>query len=156
MAARSMRAKATDPEQAVLWLWNAHNEVNRRLAGAETEDPVFPKTQYPPAEVCAKCQDTAGRWNEPIVLSYLKNKYHQDSINYQGANNRVHVAKPEPALTTRRLEATAEEKEPTSAGRYFNSLDISICIALYVISGLICAAAFYKFVLRRHYRRKTF
>lgn len=156
MASKSMRARATDPEQAALWLWSAHNEVNHRLAGAETDDPSFPKLQYPASDLCPKCQDSLGRWNEPNVLSYLRNKYHQDSINYQGANNRVHMGKPEPAPTTRRLEAAVEEKEPTSAGRYFNSLDISICITLYAISGLICAAAFYKFVLRRHYRRKTF
>lgn len=32
---------------SVLWLWTVHNIVNRRLAGSLTEDPSFPKIQFP-------------------------------------------------------------------------------------------------------------
>uniref|UniRef100_A0A915EBI0 Sulfhydryl oxidase n=1 Tax=Ditylenchus dipsaci TaxID=166011 RepID=A0A915EBI0_9BILA len=40
-------SKVTKPEDVVLWLWRAHNNVNKRLAGETSEDPKFPKQQFP-------------------------------------------------------------------------------------------------------------
>ncbi|KAL0372688.1 UNVERIFIED_CONTAM: Sulfhydryl oxidase 2 [Sesamum calycinum] len=43
----------------VLWLWDAHNKVNKRLmkeeASAETGDPKFPKIIWPPRQLCPSC-----------------------------------------------------------------------------------------------------
>nr|CAH7763341.1 unnamed protein product [Callosobruchus chinensis] len=39
---------------SVLWLWTAHNEVSKRLAGDDTEDPEFPKQQFPLKERCPR------------------------------------------------------------------------------------------------------
>ncbi|KAI3453095.1 hypothetical protein Pfo_009758 [Paulownia fortunei] len=43
----------------VLWLWNAHNKVNERLMKEEaslgTADPKFPKTIWPPRQLCPSC-----------------------------------------------------------------------------------------------------
>lgn len=47
MTARRNMLNVTNKDDAVLWLWSAHNEVNKRLAGDETEDPEFPKVQFP-------------------------------------------------------------------------------------------------------------
>jgi thiol oxidase len=45
----------TRPEDTVLWLWRAHNNVNKRLSGDASEDPKYPKRQFPPAALCPDC-----------------------------------------------------------------------------------------------------
>ena len=45
----------------VLWLWCAHNVVNRRLSGDTSEDPQYPKVQYPPLDQCPTCHWTSAR-----------------------------------------------------------------------------------------------
>ena len=45
----------------VMWLWCAHNSVNRRLFGDASEDPRFPKVQFPPPEQCPACYWTSAR-----------------------------------------------------------------------------------------------
>uniref|UniRef100_A0A183C7Y4 Sulfhydryl oxidase n=1 Tax=Globodera pallida TaxID=36090 RepID=A0A183C7Y4_GLOPA len=48
------------PEDVVLYLWKAHNIVNKRLNGDEaTEDPQFTKEQFPPTYLCPECQKSA-------------------------------------------------------------------------------------------------
>ncbi|RWS15745.1 sulfhydryl oxidase 1-like isoform X2 [Dinothrombium tinctorium] len=59
----------------VLWLWWAHNRVNRRLKGDETEDPMHPKIQFPPLNACQKCYGTRNSWNEIEVLNFLSEHY---------------------------------------------------------------------------------
>ncbi|KAK4430282.1 Sulfhydryl oxidase 1 [Sesamum alatum] len=43
----------------VLWLWDAHNQVNKRLMKEEpplgTADPEFPKIIWPPRQLCPSC-----------------------------------------------------------------------------------------------------
>ncbi|XP_009945413.1 PREDICTED: sulfhydryl oxidase 1-like, partial [Leptosomus discolor] len=74
MAAKSMDLVA-GREEAVLWLWSHHNEVNARLAGGDTEDPRFPKLQWPPPDMCPQChKEERGvhAWDEPAVVTFLK------------------------------------------------------------------------------------
>ena len=40
---------------AVLWLWEAHNRVNRRLAKDISSDPLYPKTLFPSPNHCPYC-----------------------------------------------------------------------------------------------------
>jgi thiol oxidase len=58
-----------------MYLWRAHNIVNARLKGRETEDPKFPKYQFPPLFLCPNCQEEQGRLNENEVLNYLLHYY---------------------------------------------------------------------------------
>ncbi|VEN64808.1 unnamed protein product [Callosobruchus maculatus] len=69
-------------ERAVLWLWEAHNEVNNRLRGDLTEDPEFPKNPFPYRQSCPKCQKPNGQWDEDEVYKYLKNMYDKNNIKY--------------------------------------------------------------------------
>ncbi|XP_054021332.1 sulfhydryl oxidase 1 [Dryobates pubescens] len=74
MAAKSMDQVASR-EEAVLWLWSHHNEVNARLAGGDTEDPKYPKLQWPPPDMCPQChKEERGvhAWDESAVLTFLK------------------------------------------------------------------------------------
>ncbi|PIK45232.1 hypothetical protein BSL78_17901, partial [Apostichopus japonicus] len=65
--------EVSDLDSAILWLWRTHNRVNGRLRGEETEDPSFPKQQFPPPSLCHKCAEENGSWDEGEVLAYLKN-----------------------------------------------------------------------------------
>ena len=40
---------------AVLWLWEAHNAVNRRLKEDISTDPAYPKVLFPSKEMCPYC-----------------------------------------------------------------------------------------------------
>ncbi|XP_071607466.1 sulfhydryl oxidase 1 isoform X1 [Heliangelus exortis] len=74
MAAKSMDQVA-GREEAVFWLWSHHNEVNARLAGSDTEDPRFPKLQWPPPDMCPQChkeEQGVHAWDKPAVLTFLK------------------------------------------------------------------------------------
>ncbi|RWS31728.1 sulfhydryl oxidase 1-like protein [Leptotrombidium deliense] len=65
----------------VLWLWWAHNQVNTRLAGDESEDPSHPKIQFPPLSACSDCRNKGKslKWNQKRVLDYLSSHYNFSS-----------------------------------------------------------------------------
>uniref|UniRef100_A0A3Q1AXJ7 Sulfhydryl oxidase n=2 Tax=Amphiprion ocellaris TaxID=80972 RepID=A0A3Q1AXJ7_AMPOC len=69
---------------AVLWLWSRHNRVNNRLAGALSEDPKFPKIQWPSPEMCSAChtvkENGEHRWNREQVLPFLLSYFSSSSI----------------------------------------------------------------------------
>ncbi|XP_062437676.1 sulfhydryl oxidase 1 [Rhea pennata] len=82
MAAGSVE-KVRGREEAALWLWSHHNEVNARLAGSDTEDPKFPKLQWPPPDLCPLChREESGvhAWDEPAVLRFLKDHFSPANI----------------------------------------------------------------------------
>ncbi|XP_030062585.1 sulfhydryl oxidase 1 [Microcaecilia unicolor] len=61
--------------EAILWLWSRHNQVNYRLAGAPSEDPQFPKRQWPSFDMCPTCRNMVRRrstWIEGSILDFLK------------------------------------------------------------------------------------
>ncbi|CEF63367.1 XPG/Rad2 endonuclease, eukaryotes family and XPG N-terminal domain and XPG-I domain and Thioredoxin-like fold domain and Thioredoxin domain and ERV/ALR sulfhydryl oxidase domain and 5'-3' exonuclease, C-terminal domain-containing protein [Strongyloides ratti] len=80
----------TRPEDAVMWLWRAHNNVNRRLSGEASEDPMYPKRQFPNKEICPNCiiDEKEGTFDEAKTLEYLLNYYqtiHKDGLNNEPA-----------------------------------------------------------------------
>ncbi|XP_012871220.1 PREDICTED: sulfhydryl oxidase 1 isoform X1 [Dipodomys ordii] len=82
MAAASMH-KVGSPNDAVLWLWTSHNKVNARLAGAPSEDPQFPKIQWPPRELCSTCHNElngAPVWDVDATLGFLKDHFSSRNI----------------------------------------------------------------------------
>ncbi|XP_059840831.1 sulfhydryl oxidase 1 [Hypanus sabinus] len=84
MAAESMNYVQTF-NGAILWLWSRHNRVNNRLAGALSEDPKFPKIQWPPPDMCADCHNDHNghhEWILDAVLNFLNVHYSPDNIDY--------------------------------------------------------------------------
>ncbi|XP_007188256.2 sulfhydryl oxidase 1 [Balaenoptera acutorostrata] len=68
---------------AVLWFWSSHNKVNARLAGAPSEDPQFPKVQWPPRELCSACHRElrgAPVWDLDNILNFLKTHFSPSNI----------------------------------------------------------------------------
>uniref|UniRef100_A0A1I8AYZ6 Sulfhydryl oxidase n=1 Tax=Meloidogyne hapla TaxID=6305 RepID=A0A1I8AYZ6_MELHA len=59
-------------EDVFLYLWKAHNLVNSRLHGKETEDPRFPKYQFPPKFLCQDCRKR-GEIDEEFDEDKIKN-----------------------------------------------------------------------------------
>ncbi|KFP03538.1 Sulfhydryl oxidase 2, partial [Calypte anna] len=73
-------------DKAVLWLWEKHNVVNSRLAGDLTEDPKYPKVQWPTPDMCPACHEEIKglhSWNEAEVLQFLKDHYNSENILYK-------------------------------------------------------------------------
>ncbi|XP_069497555.1 sulfhydryl oxidase 1 [Ambystoma mexicanum] len=106
MASKSI-GKVSSRDEAVVWLWSRHNEVNTRLAGARSEDPKFPKLQWPTPDLCPLCQkELAGEhiWEKNEVLHYLKAHYGQ-------ANIVMNYTEPEEELLERQRMKNGESQD---------------------------------------------
>ncbi|XP_060630438.2 sulfhydryl oxidase 1 [Anolis sagrei] len=82
MAAESM-SRVRNKDGAVLWLWSRHNRVNYRLAGAPSDDPKFPKIQWPPQDLCWSCQIIVNgkrMWDERAILRFFKAYFSRSNI----------------------------------------------------------------------------
>ncbi|KAK9792463.1 hypothetical protein WJX73_007606 [Symbiochloris irregularis] len=88
MAAEESAQAVRSRREAVLWAWQAHNRVNKRLqqqeASGDTGDPAFPKLQWPPTVLCALCvlptlsPDQEPAWNLDEVYRFLMRFYKGD------------------------------------------------------------------------------
>uniref|UniRef100_UPI00398F276E sulfhydryl oxidase 1 n=1 Tax=Pristiophorus japonicus TaxID=55135 RepID=UPI00398F276E len=99
MAAESMD-RVSSSDQAILWLWSRHNRVNNRLAGALSEDPRFPKLQWPPPDLCAECHsEVRGEhvWITDAVLHFLKVYYSPENIDYSYLEGEQELLKKQTA-----------------------------------------------------------
>lgn len=81
MAEKEGMWNVTSTQDAILWLWNAHNIVNDRLSGDSTDDPVFPKIKFPSKDECPQCRqfkysglDTYCRKKPGFEFTWVKNK----------------------------------------------------------------------------------
>lgn len=81
--AEGMEAQLQEPQDAVLWLWKAHNAVNKRLAGDRSEDPMHPKKPFPPVALCRGCRvpnQSELHWDEQQTLHFLLSFYGRDAV----------------------------------------------------------------------------
>lgn len=155
MAGRNKIFDARSKDEIVLWLWRAHNEVNARLSGDNTEDPEHKKIQYPAAEHCPACRYVNNSWNEEEILRYLKVKYSYDSIKFDGISDADNVDMTNDNGSRVRPERLAKEsKHVTAFGWDLNIFDISICVVLYVTSAAILMLVCIKFAVKRTYKKK--
>ncbi|XP_070072196.1 sulfhydryl oxidase 2 [Drosophila takahashii] len=84
MAIRRNMSSVKTHDEEILWLWEAHNEVNQRIAGDSTEDPKFPKIQFPSPDNCPTCRYNNSEWRRDEVLKYLKNIYDIKNLSFYG------------------------------------------------------------------------
>lgn len=58
---------------SILWLWEVHNKVNKRLKDSVSNDPSYPKALFPSYEVCPYCYQRVTtstdipNWNNVVV-----------------------------------------------------------------------------------------
>ena len=179
--ASDLEQQLQQPNSSVLWLWNAHNKVNRRLAGDITEDPEHPKIPFPSKTVCPKC--------------WLVQTSTESTVN---AKEQVNATTVEATLSLSNTNITSQADNPTQfnetevfqflikhydlklppyhppsahGGEFsalqsyetvpqgtsftrvlFNYTDISICFTLYFLTTILLFTIF--FVLRMRNRRK--
>ena len=131
-------ATATD---GVLWLWRAHNRVNKRLQDAVSSDPQHPKIQFPSQEQCPHCRaaktDTNSeiQWDENAILCFLTDMYWFKSIRttYQVYHRVVtHGQRIRP-----RISAIADNRrviDPDIHTPLYYGIDWKFCLFLYFIS----------------------
>ncbi|XP_030640958.1 sulfhydryl oxidase 1 [Chanos chanos] len=114
MAAESMHSVNT-LSNAVLWLWSRHNRVNNRLAGALSEDPLFPKIQWPSPDQCPRCHGVRGKgehsWNDEEVLAFLRSYFSSEHILYDYLEDETQV------LQNHREQIAAEREEQEALRR---------------------------------------
>ena len=72
-------------EEAVLYLWDRHNEVSLRLMeqAEQTDDPVYPKEYFPNVYHCPSCYPDGGygeNVDEKEILNFLINLFKKDSL----------------------------------------------------------------------------
>lgn len=143
MAKRNNIWNVTSKDQAVLWLWNAHNEVNERLAGDVTEDDNHPKIQFPAEEHCRVCRKKSGEWDKTEVLEFLRRHYGNNNISDLGIDKL-----PRPLM----LNARARQIFAGGAG----DTHLHVGILAYVIIIICLMVVAVKFYFRRGYRKKLY
>ncbi|KAJ8277767.1 hypothetical protein GJAV_G00079640 [Gymnothorax javanicus] len=97
---------------AALWLWSRHNRVNNRLAGALSEDPSFPKVQWPPPDLCPHCHTVKKNgehsWNTDEVLYFLRQYFSSEHILRDYLEDEAQVLKAQREKLTKRQDQEAQ------------------------------------------------
>lgn len=126
MAAESL-VEVNTMSSAVLWLWSRHNRVNNRLAGALSEDPLFPKVQWPSPEMCSAChsvkENGEHRWNHKQVLYFLLSYFSSNSIctDYLEDENQI-LANQREKHASRQLALEARQRAERKAREALDSM----------------------------------
>lgn len=155
MAARNRVWNTVSKDEAVLWLWSGHNEVNKRLSGDLTEDPDFPKQQFPTEAMCPSCRRPPSsnvkghqiigeiEWDKYEVLNYLKRINLPANLNLLGIQNETTVPKMMALVGANRSYSSLTE------------MDIRAGMLLYLFCVVMMVVAV-KLFLRRGYRKKLY
>lgn len=153
MAVHKKIWNVTTKDDAILWLWMAHNTVNKRLRNDVTEDATFPKIKYPSPEMCPSCRrvpltsfnvNDKSEWDKNEVLEFFKRIYSPANISRLGVENEATLPLSLEALREKRLLRNV-----------FTDLDMRMGIFLYLFCiGMLILAV--KIFVRRRYRRKMY
>lgn len=165
MAAKNGIWTVTTKDEAVLWLWRAHNQVNRRLAGDATEDPEFPKIQYPSQQTCPQCYQklipTQGgssnnsnlpHWNDSEVLYFLRSVFSLLNLSRYGVDDESILPETLNGVHSAKLLQNATSGAHSGI---FSEMDVRMGILLYAFCMLIIVVAV-KLFLHRGYRKKSY
>lgn len=159
--ASTISKNVTTHDDAILWLWAAHNKVNLRVMGDATEDPKHKKIQFPSARVCSQCRDDLGNWKTDAILQFLKSMY--TNISYLQHDDIAVTPKYSKNLRHENIgdetgfqERTMYDAKAKVFSWDFNVLDVSLCVFLYICSVAILVLVCIKFVFRRSYRKKSY
>ncbi|KAK9052230.1 hypothetical protein SSX86_028858 [Deinandra increscens subsp. villosa] len=127
----------------VLWLWAAHNEVNKRLKNTEeslkTSDPKFPKTIWPTKRLCPTCYSNLNQneksssidWDHDEVFKFLSSYYGSMlvSLNKEKDNKQIQIKRN--AVSEQVLQSTNAFVVPAGAA-------LAIAVASCLFGALAC------------------
>lgn len=135
-----MRMEVRHGADAVLWLWSAHNKVNKRLVGSTTEDRAHPKIQFPSPSTCPQCrykinlsQET---WNKQAILEFLVKFYSKEALHVPPSNSSLFSVVDKFQLT-----------------EMFSFFDLGICLFLYPLMFILVCMFYIMFMCKRRRRR---
>ena len=88
---KAIEQEVKNADDAILWLWKAHNVVNTRLSGDISDDSAYPKEQFPNRQHCSHCYKNrvagSDSWQEfriKSVLRFLQEMYAMDNFDSNG------------------------------------------------------------------------
>ncbi|XP_054157272.1 uncharacterized protein LOC128955623 [Oppia nitens] len=143
-----LESTLTYPNSSVLWLWRAHNRVNKRLHGDPSEDPKHPKQQYPTREDCAECYDPNGQFVERNVFEFLLRHYSADNIVKDESELKAELRADSVKSGD---ESQRSANTSIKAINVFNNMDYSLLLILYISSAaiLLTICVYLKIIKRR-------
>ncbi|XP_014861561.1 PREDICTED: sulfhydryl oxidase 1-like [Poecilia mexicana] len=104
----------TSLPSAVLWLWYRHNRVNNRIAGDLSEDPFFPKIQWPSPEMCPSCHTVKDNgehsWNEAQVIPFLGSHFSSSRILTDYLEDEDRILETQRAKHSRQLQESLGQR----------------------------------------------
>uniref|UniRef100_A0A0N5BNF7 Sulfhydryl oxidase n=1 Tax=Strongyloides papillosus TaxID=174720 RepID=A0A0N5BNF7_STREA len=62
-------------DDTYLYLWRAHNIVNKRIKGDDSEDPNFKKYQFPAKFLCKECNEESESLDNPKTHKFIQTYY---------------------------------------------------------------------------------
>ncbi|XP_060850928.1 sulfhydryl oxidase 1-like [Rhopalosiphum padi] len=156
--ATTIQTNVSSLDDAVLWLWSAHNQVNQRLKGDVTEDPMHPKILFPSKVHCETCyQNGTDMWNKTEVLKYLKNMYSAISLQKTPYDN-IHSQPKNLIISGKR---SIDDDDDIN---YNNNVldekvwmfDINTCMVIYILSCIVLMTLFYLLLVKKHCKKNKF
>ncbi|XP_038045345.1 sulfhydryl oxidase 1-like [Patiria miniata] len=142
-------------DDSVLWLWQVHNSVNKRLAGDLSEDPQHPKIAFPSYSDCPTCHNVNSprRWKNTRILQFLKELYGVNNIDFAVSGVRSKAHELITAETLKRLNVGATVSYGY-ARLGIDTRDVSMCVLLYALCSVLLVVIF--IYVKRRRRRKLF
>ena len=142
-----------DDVSAILWLWRAHNSVNKRLASDISTDPVHPKVQFPNRQLCQKCSvplnNGSVEWNHTAVLLFLFDFYGMGKIDINNTKSRTYIRGQ--LVVRSSVDRDRHYPWPVVTSPFsITDHDISLCFLVYVLIAMILLM----FFLRLYYKRR--
>lgn len=145
-----LEANVTDDVSAILWLWSAHNTVNKRLANDISTDPTHPKVQFPDQQLCKECSILSDNhtitWNYTAVLFYLFDFYGMGKTDTNNDKSRINIQSQLLSIHSSSLDKGNLPSPP------FNLTDISLCFILYLLMTILLLMCFINLYYKK--RRK--
>lgn len=148
--ATNIKSNVSSFDDAVLWLWSAHNQVNQRLSGDITEDPMFPKVLFPIKAHCKNCRDNVtNEWNNTEVLMFLKKMYSTISNKQTPDDTRPqHMLSAQQTIVENNFNDIFNEEEW--------KIDVSTCMISYILSCIILMILFYLLVVKKRCKKNKY
>ncbi|CAF4990604.1 unnamed protein product, partial [Rotaria sp. Silwood1] len=116
--------------EAIIYLWKIHNSVNKRLRGKVTEDPKYPKVQFPSKKLCTTCQsmnkdNTSNEYIMSKTIDFLVEYYSKENMDTslilnKSYNNEKLLTRQERLVSS--IKYKTEIKEHTGLVKYIITL----------------------------------
>lgn len=152
----TIKSNVSSLDDAVLWLWLAHNQVNQRLMGDVTEDPAHPKILFPLKVHCDTChQNGTDEWNKTEVLKYLKNMYSAFSLQKTSYED-IHSHHDNLITSNKRSIDDDSDYNNNVFDQEEWKIDVSTCMISYILSCSVLMILFYLLLAKKKCKKNKY